>query len=441
GCRIGGANRLTACDTNPLQLGDTTIDLDAEVIERIKASECSRALLFIDACAEDMKALAVSTRSLIFDLSDDEIERKLDCDDYLAVFLSCSDGEKSYGSDALGHGVFTWHLLRALRGEDPQALERDRWMTDSSLRDWLESEVPAYVTKEMTVRGRQRPRAILNSPHTFRIRHIPPPPAAAATTLADLGLRNSDAYLEGTETGRIRSLPGFKSGYHHVPKDVNDYAANWIGQLLEGQLQEELDDLFSAARRALGFKRKQGGVSLAGGDGNVDTPAFRYSVVCDQNPDDPADWRIRRRLELRDGWEEQREEIEDAIAGLNLDRFVVTFENRRDLYDQVADALEDLAERDGDFDERPSEKKLVYTRGAMSIIFDFQAGEVEFAVQGESNLELVETTQVISLGWANPSPMLAAAPTPALPDLRADLGEATGKTSRKPVIKRKKSRH
>ena len=438
GCQIEGSNRLTAWDTNSMQLGASTIHLDDDVIDRIKASQCTRALLFIDACAEDMKALAIDTRSMIFDLSDDEIEEKLEGDDYTAVYLSCSDGEKSYGSDALGHGVFTWHLLRALKGEDLRALQRSRWLTDVSLRDWLESEVPAFITKKMSIRGKQTPRAILNSPHTFRIRHVPEPPIPAATTLADLGLRNSEAYLQGVETGPIRSLPGFKRGFHHVPTDHNDSAVRWVGNLLEDQLQQELDDLFSAAKDALGFKRREGDVNLSGGEGGVDTPAFRYSVLCDQDPDDPTEWRIRRRLELRDGWEEQRDEIEDAIAGLDLDRFIVTFENRHDLYDQVADALEDLAEREGNFDERRGERKLVYTRGTMSITFDFQAGEVEFTVSRENNLELVETTRSISLGWVSPSPMLAAPTAPSLPDL--SVLEEVEERPRRPVAKRKKPR-
>ncbi len=440
GCQIEGSNRLTACDTNPLQLGDTTIDLDEEVIDRIKASECARALLFIDACAEAMRALAIGTRSLIFDLSDDEIEEKLEGDDYMGVYLSCSDGEKSHSSDALGHGVFTWHLLRALRGEDSRALERDRWMTDISLRDWLESEVPAYLTNVMTVRSRQRPRAILNAPHTFRIRHIPPPPAPTATTLADLGLRNSEAYLESVETGQIRSLTGFKRGFHRVPTDHNDAAVAWIGRLVEDQLQAELDDLFEAARETLGFKRRQGDVNLAGGEGGVDTPMFRYSVLADQDPDDHTDWRIRRRLELRDGWEEQRDDIEEAIIGLDLDRFVVTFEPRRSSYDEVADALEALAEREGTFSERRSERKLFYSRGPISITFDFAAGEVVFTVSGESNLALVETTQTVSLGWASPSPMLAAPSSAALPDLRAQADNDIGERSVQPAPKRKKAR-
>ncbi|MCW3838163.1 caspase domain-containing protein [Sphingomonas canadensis] len=436
GCQIEGENRLTAWDTNALQLGDSTIDLDQDVIAKVKASACTRALLFIDACAESMKALATS-RSLIFDLSDDEIEEQLEGTDYMAVFLSCSDGEKSYGSDAIGHGIFTYHLLRALKGEDKRALERDRWMTDVSLRDWLVSEVQNFITSKTRIREKQTPRAILHSPRTFRIRHVPEPPVTPAATLANLGLKNSEAFLEGVETGAIKSLPGFKRNFHTVPTDINERAANWIGSLLNDRLQEELDDLFSTAKEALGFKRREGDVSVSGGDGTVDTPAFRFWVLSDQDPDDPAAWRIRRRLELRDGWEGQREEIEEAIAGLDLDRFIVTFDKRAAAYDDVADALEDLADREGQFDERRAERKLMYRRDNMSITFDFAAGEVEFTVSGENNLELVDSTMALSLGWRSASPMLATTVPAELPDLTEETGSgAPPKIRKRPAPKR-----
>lgn len=417
GCRIGGTNRLTAWDSNANALGGSTLDLDEDLIARVKQSACTRALLFVDACAEEMKPLALSARSMIFDLDADEIERELEGDDYLVVYLSCSDGEKSHSSDAISHGVFTWHLLRALRGEDRRALERDRWMTDTSLRDWLALEVSSYVTKQMTVRSTQTPRAMLHSPRTFRIRHVPEPPAASQSALVDLGIPNVDTFLESEETGAIRSLPGFKRGYHQVPINHNDGAVAWVGRLLHDELEAELDELFRSARDALGFKRREADVSIDGGDGGVDTPAFRFSVVTDQDPDDHTAWRVRRRLELRDGWESRRDEIEEAIAGLDLGRFVVTFDKRRASFDDVADALEDLADRDdgGDFDEFRSERRLVYTRDGMSITFDFKAGEVEFTVAGRNNLELVDAASEVSLGWTNPSPMLPTAVAPALP--------------------------
>lgn len=413
GCQIEGANRLTAWDSNPEQLGLTTVDLNDAVIARVRASECTRALLFIDACAEKMKK-DVFSRSLILELSDTQIAHELEGEDYVGVFLSCSDGEKSHSSKVIGHGIFTWHLLRALRGEDPRALAKGRWLTDVSLRDWLRSEIRSFITTRTNIRGTQTSRAVLNSAHTFRIRHVPEPPAVRAD-LADLGLTNTDVFLEGVETGMIRSLPGYDSRSHSVPKKHSGSVDAWIERLMKEGLEEELDDLLASAKKALGFGRRDGQTEWADGGGDVDTPAFRFRILVDQDPDDPARWRVRRQLELRDGWEARREEIETAIAGVDLDRFVVTFDKRRASYEEVADALEALERQGGSFDERKLERTLTYSRDDMTIVIDFVAGTVELSVRGEANLKLAESARSVSLGWTKRSPMLAATGARALP--------------------------
>jgi len=419
GCQIEGSNRLTAWDSNPEQLGSTTIDLNDVVIARMRASESTRALLFIDACAETMKK-DVFSRSLILELSDVEIAAELEGEDYIGVFLSCSDGEKSHSSKAIGHGIFTWHLLRALRGEDPRALTQGRWLTDVSLRDWLRSEIRSFITTRAKISGTQTPRAVLHSAHTFRIRHVPELPVVTAD-LADLRLTNTDVYLETTETGLIRSLPGFDSRSHRVPKTLSGNVDAWIERLMKEGLEEELDDLLTSAKKALGFGRRDGAAEWGDGGGDVDTPAFRFRILCDQDPDDPARWRVRRQLELRDGWKAKRNEIETAIVGFDLNRFVVTFDRRHASYDDVADALEALERQGGSFDERKLERTLTYSRDDLRIVIDFEAGTVELSVSGESNLELAETARSVSLGWANGSPMLrtpnvAALPPPSVED-------------------------
>lgn len=421
GCQIEGSNRLTAWDSNPEQLGLTTVDLNDTIIARVRKSECTRALLFIDACAETMKK-DVFSRSLILELSDADIAHELEGEDYIGVFLSCSDGEKSYSSKAIGHGIFTWHLLRALRGEDPRALANGRWLTDVSLRDWLRSEIRSFITTRTKIRGTQTPRAVLNSAHTFRIRHVPEPPAVTAD-LADLALTNTDVFLEGVETGSIRSLPGYDSRSHHVPKKHSSTVDAWIERLMKEGLEEELDDLLASSKKALGFGRRDGQAEWGDGGGDVDTPAFRFRILVDQDPDDPAGWRVRRQLELRDGWEAQREEIKSVIAGFDLNRFVVTFDKRLASYDNVADALEELERQGGTFDERKLERTLTYSRDAMTIVIDFEAGTVELSVSCQANLELADTARSISLGWTKRSPMLAAPSVGALPALSGDDGD------------------
>ena len=48
-------NRLTAYDTNPQNLSDTTIDLTEDVLGPLADSKCKRALLIVDACTEHVQ--------------------------------------------------------------------------------------------------------------------------------------------------------------------------------------------------------------------------------------------------------------------------------------------------------------------------------------------------------------------------------------------------
>ena len=71
-------------------------------------------------------------------------------------------------------------------------------------------------------------------------------------------------------------------------------------------MAEELQKLYEASRKALNARRRDVRKADDSGGGDLDTAAFRYSVETGQNPDDPAEYIIRRRLELRQGWDEHR---------------------------------------------------------------------------------------------------------------------------------------
>jgi uncharacterized caspase-like protein len=72
-------------------------------------------------------------------------------------------GEKSYPSDLLKHGIWTWHLLKALRGEEPAAIVRGKFITSSSLKDYLSSAIPSYIRKNTKIRGTQKPWSQISS--------------------------------------------------------------------------------------------------------------------------------------------------------------------------------------------------------------------------------------------------------------------------------------
>ena len=76
------------------------------------------------------------------------------------AFVSCSPGERSHTSRALGHGLWTSSLVQALRGEEPAALAKKRYLTAASLQAWLTDAVPTALRK--TVSG-----AVTQTPASF----------------------------------------------------------------------------------------------------------------------------------------------------------------------------------------------------------------------------------------------------------------------------------
>jgi hypothetical protein len=406
-----GDNRLTAFDSNPDNLQDTTLNLSKEILRPLATSPCRRALLFVDACAVELSK-AAKGRGIMHDLDAGEIEEMLDEADYIGVFLSCSPGEKSYGAPALKHGVFTAHLLQAFRGEVSDALESDRWLTDVSLRDWITREVKRYVTRAMQVSGQQTPRAMLNSPQSFRIRHVQKPAGPPAVTLADLKLKNRDAYLESVETGPVRSLEGFSTASGHtVPKVASTRADLWIERLMRVDLQAELDSLRAEAKTALAISRRDTNVDWAEGGGTLDTPAFRYTILCDQDPDKAANYRVRRQLVLRDGWQNHRDAIDELFSGTDLSRLVVEIEPAPRAFDNIAETFDDLATRSGAVvEERSAEKRIAYADDTANLKIDLRNGLVELSFRGVDGLAVLDSARRYSLGWRATSPML---PPPA----------------------------
>jgi hypothetical protein len=403
-----GGNRLSTYDTNRANIGDTSLPMRDDLLEPLADSECRQALIFVDACGEKFSTM-VKSRDVISNLDAGEVEEFLDSGWYCGVFLSCSPGEKSYPAIKLGHGVWTHYLLEAISGRADRALTRDRWLTDFGLRDYLRIEVPRFITREMQVRGTQTPQAVLSGSNSFRIRHIPEPPAVPAdAALAGIKLRNNSEFLEGTETGAIRQLDGFQRGFHKVPTQISDSAESWCHRLLAARVAEELQELYQRARTALNARRKDLRKEEDSGAGDLDTPAFRYSIETGQNPDDPAEYLIRRRLELRQGWPEHRAAI-DELFGNEFDRLVIEFEGMDETFDSLVEKLEDIQdEQGGEVHDNDRAQRAMYKRDGVTFTFDLKERRLEISFGQSGTLELVDAAQRFQLGTSRASPMLPA---------------------------------
>ena len=184
GFYANGSNRLTTWDTHPSNLAGTTVSLEEVLLKPLKEQQGIKSLVFIDACAADLKTSVEQARDMVSDLTPMEFEALVQSTDHAAAFFACSPNEKAYPSDALMHGIWTYHLMQALQGDAEGALDRDRWITGDSLKNYLALAVPAYSRENTKIQAAQRPYAILSSNGPFSIRQVPPSDSAKPASLA-----------------------------------------------------------------------------------------------------------------------------------------------------------------------------------------------------------------------------------------------------------------
>ena len=230
-----GTNRLTTWDSHPANLVDTTVSLEAVLLEPLKNHHGVSSLVFIDACAANLKTNLVQARDLISDLTNNEFEALVRSTDHSAAFFACSPNEKAYPSDSLQHGIWTFHLIKALRGEAEDAFHRERWITGDSLRNYLARAVPAFIRASTEIQGEQRPFAILRSNGLFYIHQVPPsdapkPPLSANITRlgdSESEQKSEKASAHNTENRPRIMLTTIQGHYNQWKGDV--FTVNHLG--------------------------------------------------------------------------------------------------------------------------------------------------------------------------------------------------------------------
>jgi hypothetical protein len=215
-----------------------------------------------------------------------------------------------------------------------------------------------------------------------------------ASPLADVFFSLRQEYLEGIETGTIRSLAGFQRGVHKVPDVLSDKNSAFVNRLMSDNVQAELEDFYKRSKKATRLRRRDMQVGTEFGDGDLETPKFRYSVQTRQSPDNPARYEIVRRLELKKGWRNQRDAI-DLIFAEEYERLV--FETSApDLdYDDLVDRLEDIEEKHGGHvDEEPGQQRVSWVApNRARLTFDLKAGRLEMSFGQRGGLDPVDAAQ------------------------------------------------
>lgn len=403
-------NRVTAWDTHPTGLDGTTLSLREILIDPLGRSPCQRALIFIDACATKLNS-DIHARDVLMAFDKAELEMFLNSATYCATFLSCEPGQKSYPSSQFQHGIWTYFLLKALRGASDEALGHNRHLTDVSLRDYLQFSVQKYMTKNMTGKGIQKPCAIINASNVFSIRHVPEPmiPISEAGDLTAIRLFAKKDYLESVKTGHIQSLPGFnKSAGHFVPKNYSENVTAFIRTLATDQIEEEVQELYQLIKSEFGLRRKNVEVSCGVGEGSIDTDYFRFSVEVRQHREDFGDYELVRRLILRDGWEAKSNEI-DLTFDRMFELVVVEVKPDANCYDELVDMFEDLKEQYGGklLDDEPNTRISYTSQDGVQICIDLLQGRLSLGTGRNIKVaELIEKARGYRFGLGGKSMLL-----------------------------------
>jgi hypothetical protein len=382
-----GTNRLTTWDSHPTNLLETTVSLEEVLLAPLKKLPTVSSLVFIDACAADLKARAVQARDIISDMTPAEFEELIRSTDHSGIFFACSPNEKAYHSKLLKHGVWTYHLLEALRGNAEGAFDRDRWITGESLRNYLRVAVADFIRSRTEIRGEQRPYAILSSNGPFAIHRVPLPDDLQQV-LPRVGLKFDSARFRGVQSVPFKNLEGFtKKAGHFVPDYVSEKASAFGKKLLDPEIVAELEDMKDKAKDILGLGRR--GVDTANdgeAGGSVDTDFFRFSITTKQSSDDPSDMRVVRSLVLRKPLKDLPSDFDDIFVS-KLDELSIPVEFDGMDYEHIADSLEAFAkENNGKFQEVSSSCliTLTFQDRRLSIVFDSEHKYLRFSAMGVS---------------------------------------------------------
>lgn len=159
GFHNGITNFLSTYDMHPQHIDSTSISLRDILLDPFSRSQCKTAMIFIDACAQIFQD--ENSRSTITNIDGGEIEVLINEHNYLASFFSCQPGENSYSCNDLKQGIWTQHLVRVIKGEVPEAIIENKYITDRSLSDYLGISVAKYA-KEILGYS-QNPKSTLDS--------------------------------------------------------------------------------------------------------------------------------------------------------------------------------------------------------------------------------------------------------------------------------------
>lgn len=293
------SNRLTVWDSHKNNLFGTTISIQDILLSPLMKSKCENSLIFIDSCSTQISD-DITSRDLISSMTTNEFEEFSNSSNSNALFCSCSPGEKSYPSETLKHGIWTWHLIESLKGKIPEAIFKDVFITDTSLQNYLRMAVPDFITRETIIKGTQTPFSKISSTNTKIIKKIIPAKLEVIKEFPELKLKFESLELRNVKVQDVKDLSGFdKKKKHFSPTAVNFSGNSFIQNISMEEIQEEIQEIYDNTKKILDLKRRDIIKESDNGGGSIENNFYRYYLEINQHHKNPALAVISRRLVIR----------------------------------------------------------------------------------------------------------------------------------------------
>jgi uncharacterized caspase-like protein len=329
-----GKNYLTCHDTDPSDLVATSLSL-RWIFKQIELSNSQRIAIFLDSCESGITKID-DRRGLYSQMSQAEIDLFFKESQFRVCFSACKTSESSYSDRTLKHGIWTYHILKALRGEVPRVLANGRYLTAHGLQDYLSQEVPVTVRQSKSGPVVQTPWMYGGHSRDFQIADLSLIIAARSSSkLSDKQIRG--AIFRVAENLNVKSLTGFKKRFHHVPDSMNSTTRSFVESISSEDVDQRIESVFQDIQSGFGYKRRE----VKCESGKILTPDFEYTVSCTQHDEDPTLATLTEEIGNMKAEIINDERFNDVFS-LHFDELVFLLDSEIEV-EEVIDAIENSA--------------------------------------------------------------------------------------------------
>lgn len=294
GVAIDGRNYITCYDTMLKDLTHSCIALQF-IIDTLRSGLSKRMILFLDSCHSTLK-INESMRCLINKMNDEELKSFFAEAKYDVGFASCGYEESSYSSKRLGHGIWTYCLLQALRGKVPKAVQREKFVTSSSLQNYLSSEVPKLVKEEHGTSILQTPKIFGDFSREFVICDLEPFFLKKATKRQFVNIKGEALELLGYRRDKIRFLAGFRKG-HRVPTFVNASTRSFVEKISNENFEKDVNYFYNSLKNNFKYKKNEIKVDKDSVSALISLKDFDFCIDYCQDEEMPDHYLVKYRID------------------------------------------------------------------------------------------------------------------------------------------------